>query len=153
MASGQTTPAPSDLAAPRLSPDDCFIWGEEGEFGIQSNRPRATAISHFAAAEGIRFQDVVCRRRYMRLLTRQQSYGYRAGPDRADTAAWDWAEEHGYRYRDDAFRDDEGVPHEPPPFDPVVPADWQADEDDPVWEFCAKDAPGAMPCWELEAKR
>jgi hypothetical protein len=146
------TRGPDDLAAPGLMPDDCFMWDDESECSIQSDRARATAISNFAFEWGCRFEDVVCRRRFMRRMTRQESYNARALDEAADTAAWDWAEKHGFNFRDGAFRDTEGNAHEPPEFDDTVPADWEPGEQDPVWGFCEKTTPDAIPCWRLESK-
>lgn len=142
---------PDRLASPGLTPDDCFIWNDESEYGIQYNRPRATAISYFAREYGARFQDVVCRRRYWRPLTRQESYSAKLD-DISDAVAWDWADANGLLWRDGAWRDALGGAHEPPPIDVTVPEAWEPDDDCPVWEFCEKTAPGAIPCWLLELK-
>ncbi len=68
-------PHPDDLAVPDLSPDECYAFAEEEEYAIQSNRPRATAIGFFARDHGAAFVEVSCRRRYLRLFTRRESYG------------------------------------------------------------------------------
>lgn len=114
-------PSPDDLAAPGLSPDDCFIFGDECEFSVQhavqhADRPRATAMSLFAEEMGVDFKDVSCRVGYLRFFTRQEAY---------EAREVDYGE---------------------------VPDDWGPGEDDSVWEFCAKDAPGAIRCWRLELR-
>lgn len=141
---------PDDIAAPHLSPDECYEWGEEGEYYIQSNRPRATAIDHFAREEGVRFQDVRCTRRYMRLLTRRQSWAHNA----EDYARDRWVDNHDPPLtlnRDLKWVAPDGTICEPPR-DMPMPDDWQPDEGDPVWEWCDKGDPGAIPCWYLEVR-
>jgi hypothetical protein len=141
---------PDELATPNLSPDDCYEWGDECEFAIQSNRKRATAIGYFAQEMGTRFQDVRCSRGYMRLLTRQESWACGA-----ETRAQDeWIDNHEPPLKlngDLKWCLPDGTICEPPEHFPV-PEDWQPGEDDPAWESCGKDHPDAIPYWRLEEK-
>jgi hypothetical protein len=81
-----------EIACPGLTPDDCYIFDDECEYGIQSNRKRAAATSYYAKEMGVRFRDVSCTRAYLRLLTRQESYDHDGS--RADNLFWDWYDNH-----------------------------------------------------------
>lgn len=150
-----TARKPDDLAAPGLNPDDCYVFGEECEYAIQSNRKRATAIGYFAGEMGVRFQDVRCARAYIAFLTRQEAYDTQ---DADDHAFWEWFDNHEppltCRTEDKHFRCylPDGTEAKPPEFDPTVPDDWEPQEDCPVWAFCEKRAPGAIACWQLEER-
>lgn len=126
----ETTLKPDDLVAPWLSPDDAYE-DEPDEYAIQANRPRASAIDRFAQDRGVDFANVSCRRRWLRILTRQESYEGRA----MDDARQRWEEEHDGD-APDALDD--------------VPPEWVVDEDDPAWAWCEKTTPGAIACWQLE---
>ena len=149
---------PTDLASPNLSPDECCLDENDGEFTIQSNRPRATATDYFARACRLRFQDVRCERRYLRLLTRQESYD---ASDPGGTSFWRWFDNHeprltlSWQNAPDAERIcmlPNGAWIAPPKFDTTVPEDWRPNEPDPVWTWCDKKHPDAIACWFLEEK-
>lgn len=145
-------PRPDDLAAPRLCPDECYAFGEEEEFAIQSNRPRATAIGLFARDHGAAFTEVSCRRRYMRFLTRQESYEENE-EQHIDNQFWSWFDNHDPDLTRDATpghacRAPDGSEVTPPEFDQTVPSDWTPEEADPVWAFCERKHPDAIRCWE-----
>lgn len=138
---------PEDLAVPNLSPDDCVkdIWDSAiGEIQPRE-RPRATAIDRFRREAGVDFKDVRCQAAYIRFFTRQRVWeDY--GQDRWVDA---WIEEHDVTFGPAPdFTADPPIPE--PPEEP--PEDWEPREEDPVWEFCTKDTPGAVPVWDLEVK-
>lgn len=141
---------PTDLVAPHLTPDRCYILDDEHEWGIQANRPRAAAISNYARAHGYRVREVTCRRRYLRLLTRQESWECHE----LEKAESDWIDNHEPPLTLNANFDwvtPDGTVCELPATLGIVPSDWEPNDDDPVWEFCKKSDAGAIPCWELWA--
>ncbi len=122
-------PRLDDLAEPNLSPDECYVFGEEEEYALQSTRPRATAIRLFAREHGVAFAQVSCRRRYMRLLTRQESYE----AHHIDNQFWSWFDDHDPELTRDgapgyACRAPDGSEVIPPQFDQTVPSDWSPNE-------------------------
>lgn len=148
-----TTPrTPNSPASPGLTPDDCYIYDEECEFGIQSaERPRATATQLFAEEMGVRFQDVSCRVNYMRIYSRQESYEHHALYDDEDT----WIDKHDpplHLNSDLKWVTPDGVLVEEPSSLGVAPDDWEPSDYDPVWEFCHKGHPDAIKVWRLDLK-
>lgn len=148
-----TAPSPDDQAYPGLDPDNCYVFYDECEFGIQcGSRPRATATRYYADEIGEDFARVTCHVAYMRFLTRQESYE-RGALERAVVA---WFDSHTPPLQWNDARQwvtpDGAVVTAPPELD-TVPAGWKPDEDDPVWEFCEKTDPGAVKCWRLGVAR
>ena len=159
----QSVRSPDDLVCPGLRPDDCEIFDDyEGcEFTIQSDRKRATAIDLYAREMGHRFQEVRCERRYLRVLTYQESYSHNAEDDARNDFEDEWADNHEPplkywtkgEFSEYGWRTPDGTKVEPPPWDGTVPADWEPGDYDPAWEFCKKTDPGAMPCWFLTERK
>lgn len=149
-----TMPTPDDPAFPGLIPDDCFIYGQECEFGIQPvTRPRATAMQLFAEEMGVEWKDVTCRVAYMRIYTRQESFENGSGQDRVFA---DWIESHDppiHLDREFNWVTLDGTVVRIPDELEVVPDDWRPDDDDPVWEFCWKFHNDAIKVWRLDLKK
>lgn len=145
---------PDSPATSGVTPSSACVMDEMGDYyenAVQDpSTPRATAMKIFADEIGVEFQDVRCRVAYMRPLTRQESYDHGAN----DRVIDNWLAEHAplAKYRDGVLRNPDGQPVEVPEDLDRVPDDWRPDEDDPAWEWCGKDDPGAMRCWRLEEK-
>jgi hypothetical protein len=146
------TRSPDDPAFPGLRPDDCFLFDEECEFGIQNvERPRATAMKLFADEMGVDFPQVLCRVEYVRIYSRQEAYDEACG---SDDVISQWAGDNNLKLRitDWEWVDTEGVVHPVPEGVEIVPDDWEPDDTDPVWAFCKKTDPGAVKVWRLDVK-
>lgn len=147
-------PAPDDPAFPGLTPDDCFVYDRECEFGIQPvTRPRATAMQLFAEEMGVGWKDVSCRVAYMRIYTRQESFENGSAQYQAVD---DWIDSHDPPLKLDRecnWVTPDGTVVLLPADLEIVPDDWEPDEEDPVWEFCAQNNPQAVKVWRLDFRR
>lgn len=152
---------PADPLVPGLRIDDCVtdLWdGVPGEISDASRSNRANAITYYSSEAGIEFNEVRCTIAYVHLFDRQDGWDCR-GRDR-----WydDWYEKNEIEtvwHEDRKGQPDEWTHHAPdgtliednePPDEP--PEDWEPHEDDPAWEFCKKETPGAIKVWHCEQK-
>lgn len=142
----------------RLRPDDpaernpwpCWHedgWECAGEWSMQDATKVTRGKAHAKAAREIGlWADVAVWKRYIRILTRQESFEYSAMERVIDR----WIDNHEppLRLNDDLkYVLPDGTICEPPKSLEVVPDDWRPDEDDPVWEFVHRSHPDAMPYW------
>jgi hypothetical protein len=107
-----------------------YVWSNDGwEFAAEGSvcdaqrYSRGQAAAFFAAEIG-HFPSVRVWKRYVLPLTRQDAWEYEGAERWADRNDRDW----------------EDAPDE-------VPANWEFDEDAPVWRFVHREAPGAIPVW------
>lgn len=159
MTSNNTAPTPADLVYSG-SLDNC-VYGHvdearEGSVREAAHTSRAAAQREFASELGVDFGQVSCRTTYGRFLTRQDAwddYGSDRWVERrleeleleprrdAATDVWFYEDPRGRRVPESDLE---------PPAEP--PADWEPDDDDPVWTVCSKDAHGAIKIYVLEER-
>lgn len=142
----------SAKAIPDLS-GGTFGYPEEpsGEIYDARNSPPGGPMGAFADAWGIGFAEVRCTTRYARWLTNQEQWE-RSG-SRDAYMEMQVEERPGVQFgADGGYLDEHGDPIKVPEPPERVPDDWEADEHDSVWTFCASTHPDAVKVYSCEPK-
>lgn len=109
-------------------------WESAAEWSVRDARIVTRGQAHAAATYDYDWVEIGVWKRYLRPLSRQDQWEHHA-------------EERGWTEDDPDGPD--GAEREMPE---TAPADWQADDDVPVWEFCLRGHVEAIPVWIVGCK-